>query len=55
MEKRWTGPDSVRIKGLNTGTLDLTETHWGHEVRIQLLKYRRLHYAGVCIEIDYTI
>ncbi|KAK1394870.1 Beta-galactosidase [Heracleum sosnowskyi] len=34
MEKRWAGPDAVLIKGLNTGTLDLTETNWGHEVGI---------------------
>ncbi|XP_074325969.1 beta-galactosidase 13-like [Apium graveolens] len=34
MEKRWTGPDVVLIKGLNAGTLDLTETNWGHEVGI---------------------
>lgn len=32
MEKRWTGPDAVLLKGLNTGTLDITETNWGHEV-----------------------
>lgn len=32
MEKRWTGPDALIIKGLNTGTLDLTRNNWGHEV-----------------------
>lgn len=34
MEKRWTGPDSLIIKGLNTGTLDLTQNNWGHEVGV---------------------
>ncbi|KAL8106260.1 hypothetical protein AgCh_029881 [Apium graveolens] len=31
MEKRWTGPDMLVIKGLNTGTLDLTQNNFGHE------------------------
>nr|XP_017217998.1 PREDICTED: beta-galactosidase 13-like [Daucus carota subsp. sativus] len=34
MEKRWTGPDNLVIKGLNTGTLDLTDNDWGHEVGV---------------------
>ncbi|KAK1370335.1 Beta-galactosidase [Heracleum sosnowskyi] len=34
MEKRWTGPDTLVIKGLNTGTLDLTQNNWGHQVGV---------------------
>ncbi|WOH03682.1 hypothetical protein DCAR_0623081 [Daucus carota subsp. sativus] len=43
MENRWTGPDALFIKGLNTGTLDLTRNNWGHQVgvsgeKLQLFK-----------------
>ncbi|KAL8156741.1 hypothetical protein AgCh_001734 [Apium graveolens] len=34
MGKRLTGPDTLVIKGLNTGTLDLTQNNWGHEVGV---------------------
>lgn len=32
MEKRFAGPRSVEILGLNTGTLDLTNNNWGQKV-----------------------
>ncbi|KAJ0077209.1 hypothetical protein Patl1_36031 [Pistacia atlantica] len=35
MEKRFAGPRSVEILGLNTGTLDLTNNHWGHQVGLE--------------------
>lgn len=39
MEKRWTGPDALIIKGLNIGTLDLTRNNWGHQVRLHVKFY----------------
>ncbi|XP_044508857.1 beta-galactosidase 13-like [Mangifera indica] len=35
MEKRFAGPRSVEILGLNTGTIDLTNNHWGHQVGLE--------------------
>lgn len=32
MERRFAGPRSITILGLNTGTLDLTINGWGHQV-----------------------
>lgn len=32
MEKRFAGPRAVSILGMNTGTLDITENGWGHQV-----------------------
>ncbi|GLT42924.1 hypothetical protein SLA2020_169010 [Shorea laevis] len=35
MERRFAGPRSVTILGLNTGTLDLTVNGWGHQVGLE--------------------
>ncbi|KAL5788850.1 hypothetical protein ACOSP7_005799 [Xanthoceras sorbifolium] len=40
MEKRFAGPRSVEILGLNTGTLDLTNNEWGHQVGLDGEKVR---------------
>ncbi|MBA0845739.1 hypothetical protein Goarm_023367, partial [Gossypium armourianum] len=34
MEKRFAGPRSITILGLNTGTLDISQNGWGHQVGI---------------------
>ncbi|KAE8719129.1 Beta-galactosidase 11 [Hibiscus syriacus] len=34
MERRYAGPRSITILGLNTGTLDLTENGWSHQVGV---------------------
>ncbi|KAK3194047.1 hypothetical protein Dsin_025357 [Dipteronia sinensis] len=40
MEKRFAGPRSVEILGLNTGTLDITNNEWGHQVGLDGEKVR---------------
>lgn len=35
VERRFAGPRSVTILGLNTGTLDLTVNGWGHLVGME--------------------
>ena len=40
MEKRFAGPRSVEILGLNTGTLDITNNVWGHQVGLDGEKVR---------------
>lgn len=32
MEHRFSGPRSIMILGLNSGTIDLTSNGWGHQV-----------------------
>ncbi|GMJ08130.1 beta-galactosidase 13 [Hibiscus trionum] len=34
MERRYAGPRSITILGLNTGTLDITDNGWSHQVGI---------------------
>lgn len=36
MEKKIAGIHHVRIQGLNTGTLDLSNNEWGHKVVITI-------------------
>ena len=33
MEHRYAGPRAITILGLNTGTIDLTQNGWGHQVK----------------------
>ncbi|XP_028765659.1 beta-galactosidase 13-like [Neltuma alba] len=35
MEHRFAGPTRITLLGLNTGTIDLTDNGWGHQVSIQ--------------------
>lgn len=37
MEHRYAGPRAITILGLNTGTIDLTQNGWGHQVITNIL------------------
>ena len=36
MERRYAGPRSITVLGLNTGTLDLSVNGWGHQVSVEI-------------------
>lgn len=38
MEHRFAGPRAVTILGLNTGTVDLSNYNWGHQVCMKFLR-----------------
>ncbi|KAI9182155.1 hypothetical protein LWI28_022624 [Acer negundo] len=53
MEKRFAGPRSVEILGLNTGTLDITSNEWGHQAGLDGEKVR-IYTQGGSHRVDWN-